>query len=149
MIYRYSNDIYPLDLFVGTMEDISKAEKTFYFYATVDDLRNNNFIRDAKISDLTGTAAVTYLVRHKKGDIKGIFILLNMEFLREGDYQFLLDTVSHESSHAVDATYQMIHQESGTYDDGNEPHAYLTGWYAGSIGSYLTEYFKKNGRKEV
>lgn len=149
MIYRYSNDIYPLDLFVGTMEDINKAEKTFYFYMTVDDLRNHNFIKDAKLIDLASTSAVTYLVRHKKGDINGILILLNMEFLKEGDYQFLLDTVSHESSHAVDATYQMIHQESGTYDDGNEPHAYLTGWYAGSIGSYLTEYFKKNGRKEV
>lgn len=149
MIYRYSNDIYPLDLFVGTMEDINKAERTFYFYHTIEDLRINNPIENARLGELASTSGVTYVVKHKKSNDNGILIILNMEVLKEGDYQFILDTVSHESSHAVDATYQMIHQDSEDYDSGNEPHAYLTGWYAGCIGSYLTEYFKKNGRKEI
>ena len=150
MIYRYSNDIYPLDLFVGTLDDVSKAEKTFYFYTTVEDLRNNEIIENAKLNDLASTSGVTYLVKHKKGNINGVLILLNMQVLKEGDYSFILDTISHESSHAVDATYQMIRQDCDNYDGGNEPHAYLTGWYAGCIGSYLTEQFKKaHGREEV
>lgn len=73
-----------------------------------------------------------------------------MEYLEEGDYTTILDTVSHEASHVVDAIYQVIHEQSGTYDSGNEPHAYLTGWAAGCMGNYLTKYFRKtNERKEV
>lgn len=38
MISQYSNDIYPMDLFVGTEEDIQYAEKHFLFYHSVEDL---------------------------------------------------------------------------------------------------------------
>lgn len=150
MILQYSNDIYPMDLFVGTGEDIPYAEKHFLFYRSVEDLQNDLPIEGASIKSLQNVSGVTFIVRHKKSDIKGVLILLNMDFLKEGDYTLILDTVSHESSHAVDAVYQVIHQDSDTYDNGNEPHAYLTGWFAGCIGSYLTKYFKKiNERKEV
>ena len=150
MILQYSNDIYPMDLFVGTGEDIPYAEKHFLFYRSVEDLQNDLPIEGASIKSLQNASGVTFIVRHKKSDIKGVLILLNMDFLKEGDYTLILDTVSHESSHAVDAVYQVIHQDSDTYDNGNEPHAYLTGWFAGCIGSYLTKYFKKiNERKEV
>lgn len=150
MILQYSNDIYPMDLFVGTEKDIPYAEKHFLFYRSVEDLQNDLPIEGASIKSLQSASGVTFIVRHKKSDIKGVLILLNMDFLKEGDYTLILDTVSHESSHAVDAVYQVIHQDSDTYDNGNEPHAYLTGWFAGCIGSYLTKYFKKiNERKEV
>ena len=150
MILQYSNDIYPMDLFVGTGEDIPYAEKHFLFYRSVEDLQNDLPIEGASIKSLQSVSGVTFIVRHKKSDIKGVLILLNMDFLKEGDYTLILDTVSHESSHAVDAVYQVIHQDSDTYDNGNEPHAYLTGWFAGCIGSYLTKYFKKiNECKEV
>lgn len=150
MILQYSNDIYPMDLFVGTGEDIPYAEKHFLFYRSVEDLQNDCPIEDATIKPLQSASGVTFIVRHKKSDIKGVLILLNMNYLKEGDYYLILDTVSHESSHAVDAVYQVINQNSDTYDNGNEPHAYLTGWFAGCIGSYLTKYFKKiNECKEV
>lgn len=150
MILQYSNNVYPMDLFVGTEEDISYAERHFFFYRSVEDLQNNLSIEDAVIKPLQHISGVTFIVRHKKSDIKGLLILLNMSYLKEGDYTFILDTVSHESSHAVDAVYQLINQNSDTYDNGNEPHAYLTGWFAGCIGSYLTKYFKKqNECKEI
>lgn len=149
MILQYSNNIYPVDLYVGTFEDIKRAEKIFYFYESVERLMESEPIEDAKIK-VSSASGVTFLVSHKKDISKGILILLNLEILKEGNYQYILETVSHESSHAVDATYQLIHQESGTYDEGNEPHAYLTGWYAGCIGDYLMKQFKNNnGRKEV
>ena len=143
MILQYSNDIYPMDLFVGTETDIPYAEKHFLFYRSVEDLQNDLPIEEASIKSLWSASGVTFIVRHKKSDIKGVLILLNMNYLKEGDYAFMLETVSHESSHAVDAVYQVINQNSDTYDNGNEPHAYLTGWFAGCIGSYLTKYFKK------
>lgn len=143
MILQYSNDIYPMDLFVGTGEDIPYAEKHFLFYRSVEDLQNDCPIEDVTVKPLQSASGVTFIVRHKKLDIKGVLILLNMNYLKEGDYYLILDTVSHESSHAVDAVYQVINQNSDTYDNGNEPHAYLTGWFAGCIGSYLTKYFKK------
>lgn len=143
MILQYSNDIYPMDLFVGTGEDIPYAEKHFLFYRSVEDLQNDCPIEDTAVKPLQSALGVTFIVRHKKSDIKGVLILLNMNYLKEGDYYLILDTVSHESSHAVDAVYQVINQNSDTYDNGNEPHAYLTGWFAGCIGSYLTKYFKK------
>ena len=143
MILQYSNDIYPMDLFVGTGEDIPYAEKHFLFYRSVEDLQNNCPIEEATLKPLQSASGVTFIVRYKKSDMKGVLILLNMNYLKEGDYYLILDTVSHESSHAVDAVYQVINQNSDTYDNGNEPHAYLTGWFAGCIGSYLTKYFKK------
>ena len=148
MISQYSNDIYPMDLFVGTGEDIPYAEKHFLFYRSVEDLQNDYPIEDATIKPLQSASGVTFIVRHKKSDIKGVLILLNMNYLKEGDYYLILDTVSHESSHAVDAVYQVINQNSDTYDNGNEPHAYLTGWFAGCVGSYLMKYFEKHGSKK-
>lgn len=152
MILQYSNDIYPMDLWVGTEQDVPYANKNFLHYYSVQDLQQDKPIENSQIDPfiISSTSAVTYVVRHKKSGIKGILILFNMTYIKEGDYCFILDTVSHESSHAVDAVYQVIRETSGNYDDGNEPHAYLTGWFAGCIGSYLTKYFKKlNERKEV
>lgn len=150
MILQYSNDIYPMDLFVGTMDDTNKAIKLFKFYYDVDGMNKDEEPVDREPNPSITASGVTFLVRDKKRDTKGCLVLLNMQYLKEGDYTFILDTVSHEASHVVDAIYQVIHEQSGTYDSGNEPHAYLTGWVAGCIGSYLTKYFKRtNECKEV
>lgn len=148
MILQYSNQIYPLDFYVGTTEDIKKAERMFYFYDSIVSLNEDKAIEDAKIN-MKSASGATFIIKDKKDKTKGILILLDMNLLKEGDYTFILDVISHESSHAVDATYQLIHQEPETFDDGNEPHAYLTGWFAGCVGDYLTRYFKNNGRKEI
>lgn len=97
MILQYSNDIYPMDLFVGTGEDIPYAEKHFLFYRSVEDLQNDCPIEDVAVKPLQSASGVTFIVRHKKSDIKGVLILLNMNYLKEGDYYLILDTVYSKS----------------------------------------------------
>lgn len=149
MILQYSN-LYPMTLWIGSIDDMKKAIKLFTFYYDVDGLNNDEEPVNMEPVPSRIASGITYLVRCKKTEEKGCLVLLNMEYLEEGDYTTILDTVSHEASHVVDAIYQVIHEQSGTYDSGNEPHAYLTGWVAGCMGDYLTKYFKKiNERKEV
>lgn len=150
MILQYSNDIYPMTLWIGTIDDIRKAIKLFKFYYDTDELNRDEEPIDKDPVPSKTASGVTYLVRDKKTGEKGCLVLLNMDYLKDGDYIIILDTVSHEASHVVDAIYQIIREPSGTYDSGNEPHAYLTGYIAGCIGSYLTQYYKKqNECKEV
>ena len=149
MILQYSN-LYPMTLWVGSVNDMKKAIKLFKFYYDTDGLNKDEepFNMETAISETA--SGVTYLTRNKKTGERGCLVLLNMEYLKEGDYTTILDIVSHEASHVVDAIYQIIREQSGTYDSGNEPHAYLTGWVAGCIGDYLTKYFKDiNECKEV
>lgn len=149
MITQYVNNIYPADLWVGFYSDFGKAKKLFKFYYTVDELQRNKEPTVLEPEIAYSASGVTYLVRLKKDNTKGILILLN-ENTPLDDYVFILDLVSHEASHAVDAIYQIIRETPGDYDSGNEPHAYLTGWIAGCVGSSLVKYFKdKDGRKEV
>lgn len=147
MIQSYYNTIYPLDLWVGVDTDLPAAIKKFKFYRNTYDLRVDEYPVDINPREAVG--GVTYLVRHKQKGYIGILIILNSNYLKEGDYQYLMDLVCHESGHAVDAIYQYIGEDCHTYDEGNEPHSYLLGWIAGCIGSYLTKYFEQNGRKEV
>ena len=105
MIKQYSNTLYPMDLFVGTFNDIPYCERNFIFYASICDLRNDEPIDNAELKVYNSNTAVTYIARHKRSGIRGVLILLNMEYLKEGDYCLLFDVVSHECSHAVDATY--------------------------------------------
>ena len=66
MIAQYSNDIYPMDLWVGTTNDTKCAEKNFLFYYSVTDLKNETPIEDCVIKELTTQSGVTYIVKHKK-----------------------------------------------------------------------------------
>lgn len=148
MITRYSNGLYPADLWVGFYSDFNKARRIFSFYYDIESLKRDEEPEDRFPSIANDTGGVTYLVRLKKDNAKGILILLNDDVL-EKDYSFLLDLISHEASHAVDAFYQIINEQPGNYDSGNEPHAYLTGWVAGCVGESLTKFFKENGSEEV
>lgn len=149
MILQYSN-LYPMTLWIGSIDDMKRATKLFTFYYDVDGLNNDEEPVNMEPVPSKTASGVTYLVRYKKTEEKGCLVLLNTKYFEEGDYTTILDTVSHEASHVVDAIYQVIHEQSGTYDSGNEPHAYLTGWAAGCMGDYLTKYFRKiNERKEI
>lgn len=149
MILQYSN-LYPMTLWIGSIDDMKRATKLFTFYYDVDGLNNDEEPVNMEPVPSKTASGVTYLVRYKKTEEKGCLVLLNTEYFEEGDYTTILDTVSHEASHVVDAIYQVIHEQSGTYDSGNEPHAYLTGWVAGCMGDYLTKHFRKiNERREV
>lgn len=148
MITQYDNGLYPADLWVGFYSDFDKAKRIFYFFYDVEGLQKNEEPEDLIPTIASSTGGVTYLVRLKKDNVKGILILLN-ESVLEDDYTYILDLVSHEASHAVDAIYQIIKEQPGNYDSGNEPHAYLTGWVAGCVGESLTKFFKENGSKEI
>lgn len=41
MILQYSNDIYPMALWVGNIDDIEKAVKLFKFYYDTDELNRD------------------------------------------------------------------------------------------------------------
>lgn len=150
MIKRYDN-LYPPSLWVTTYDKMEMYKKRFLFFDSVDALLFDK--RDqvhTPVLHAATASATTWIVREKNTDILGILIALNMDFIEEGDYSFILDLVSHESGHAVDAIYQMIGETSKSFDDGNEPHSYLLGWVAGRIGEYLASYFKEinNGTDE-
>lgn len=137
-----------MTLHIGLYSDYKTAQKRFNFYGRLDDMMNYRSESD----DLyLGGSGLTVVVR-EKDDLadKGVLILINETFLSKNDYEWILDIAAHEGSHAVDAIWDVIGEPCHDYDNGNEPRAYLAGWVAGRIGSYLTDHFKKkNGRKKV
>lgn len=142
MIKKYEN-MYPMTLWVGLYSDWEQVLKKFDLYFDVPSM--NNMEQDDMVVPKLGkySGGCTYLVRSKKdNNEKGLVILLNQDYLYKEDYEFLLDLVSHECSHATDAIWQVIGEPCHSFDEGNEPRAYLLGWLAGRIGSYLSEYFK-------
>lgn len=142
MIKKYEN-MYPMTLWVGLYSDWEQVLKKFDLYFDVPSM--NNMEQDDTVVPKLGkySSGCTYLVRSKKdNNEKGLVILLNQDYLYKEDYEFLLDLVSHECSHATDAIWQVIGEPCHSFDEGNEPRAYLLGWLAGRIGSYIREYFK-------
>lgn len=130
-------------LWVGLYSDWETCVKKFNFFVDMKDFSSGEENPRVYTSLVKKSGAVTYLVRDKKQELeKGVLIILNEEYLFKEDYEFLLEIVSHESSHATDAIWQHIGGEYHDFDDGDEPRAYLLGWVAGKIGGYLSEYFK-------
>lgn len=142
MIKKYEN-MYPMTLWVCLYSDWEQILKKFDLYYDIPSM-NNMEQDDMVVPKLNKhSSGCTYLVRSKKDNHeKGLIVLLNQDYLYKEDYEFLLDLVSHECSHATDAIWQVIGEPCHSFDEGNEPRAYLLGWLAGRIGSYLSEYFK-------
>lgn len=144
MIKKYEN-MYPMTLWVGLYSDWDQVLKKFNLYydvGSMNDMEQDDMLV-FKLREFS--SGCTYLARSKKdNNEKGIIILLNQEYLYTEDYSFLLELVSHECSHATDAVWQVIGEPCHSFDEGNEPRAYLLGWFAGRIGEYLSEYFKNN-----
>lgn len=147
---RHYTSIYPMDLYIGNYNDWNKAINKFVFYYTVSDLKED-FVNTKSSPRLPIEAyAATWVVKNKSDGQFGVLILLNTEIfdIAVDNLTFILDVTSHEASHAVDAIYQFIGETPSTFDEGNEPHAYLTGWITGRIGEFLILHCKKNGKPE-
>lgn len=149
MIKHYTS-IYPMDLYIGNYSDWNKALNKFVFYYTISDLKED-FVDSKSSPRLPIEAyAATWVVKNKSDGQFGVLILLNTELIdiTVDNLAFILDITSHEASHAVDAIYQYIGETPNTFDGGNEPHAYLTGWVTSKIGEFLILNYKKNGKSE-
>lgn len=142
MIKKYET-MYSVNLYVCLFSDWDTCLNRFNFFVDINDFDSNVTDPPTYANINKKNSGCTYLVREKKSYTgRGILVLLNEDYLYKEDYEFLLDLVSHESSHATDAIWQHIGGKYHNFDDGDEPRAYLLGWIAGKIGSYLSEYFK-------
>lgn len=140
MIRRYDLDLYPISLYIGTISDFHDSKKRFKFYCTIEDMVIDS---EGIPEDPIGSAASTFLVKEKKNGYKGVIV-----FLDEEDNgvisEFLFNTIAHESTHVTDAIWQLIGAHAESFDEKNEPYAYLIGWVAGKIGQYMIDYIRDN-----
>lgn len=125
MIRKYDLDLYPMSLYIGTISDFYNSKKRFKFYGTVQDM----LIDDGIPADPMGSAATTFLVKERKNGAIS---------------EFLFNTIAHESTHITDAIWQLIGARAESFDERNEPYAYLVGWVAGKIGQYMIDYIRDN-----
>lgn len=150
MIQYYENKIYPLDLFVCIGETADKLNKKFRFYRSIDGCRsgdqNKEAIMDVQVPSMTGC---TTLARTKdKYETPCVVITLNASMTSIAGWDELADTIAHESTHAADAIFDYIYASGQSYDNGNEPYAYLLGYIAGRIANTVIEWKERNTTQE-
>lgn len=150
MIQYYENRIYPLDLFVCIGETADKLNKKFKFYRTLDGCRsgdpNEEVVMDSRVPTITGC---TTLARTKdKYNLPCVVITLNTDMVTGADWRSLVDTIAHESTHAADAIFDYIYALGQSFDNGNEPYAYLLGYIAGRVTNTVIEWKEKNTIQE-
>lgn len=93
--FLYKN-LYPINLYVSTMDNWGDVTDFFDFFANIKDLRNDDPGNPTKANQIS---AATYLVREKNTRTVGILILLE---------DFSCSTLAHESVHYADAVYDYL-----------------------------------------
>ena len=145
MIRKYCLDIYPVDLYISTIDCFEEMKRKFLFYPTIKDLLN----KENNGSPISPASAdgVTFIVRDKRTGDKGVLILIEAPDKLDGT---AIEVAAHESTHATDVIWDIIGGIGQGYDQGNEPYAYLLGWIAGKVGQFMIDYLrnKEDGRKE-
>lgn len=106
--FLYQN-LYPVNLYVTTLDDWEDACDFFDFFLTTKELRNDESERDRpKLSSIMGA---TFLVREKYSRAVGISIVLD---------DLHCSTLAHESIHYADAVYDYLSMNAEGYNEGNE-----------------------------
>lgn len=123
--FLYKN-LYPVNLYVSTLDNWDDVCNFFDFFRTIKDLRNDYPTDVAKPVHIN---AATYLVREKNTRSVGILILLESEDC---------STLAHESVHYADAVYDYLHMYTSGYDEGNEQYAYLITWCVDCLIDFIT-----------
>ena len=123
--FLYKN-LYPVNLYVSTLDNWDDVYNFFDFFQTTKDLRNDDPTDVAKPVYIN---AATYLVREKNTRSVGILILLESEDC---------STLAHESVHYADAVYDYLHMYTSGYDEGNEQYAYLITWCVDCLIDFIT-----------
>lgn len=139
MIRRYDMEIYPATVWITTVDKFDFYKNKFDFYSTVKEMMSKKDPGTPVLSH--DSAAITYAVRDKKYGNKGILIFLNAETLYLDFLSF--DSAAHESVHAADIVWAIIGGITESYDESNEPYAYMVGWIAGKIGQFMIDYNKE------
>ena len=122
--FLYKN-LYPINLYVSTMDNWGDVTDFFDFFANIKDLRNDDPGNPTKANQIS---AATYLVREKNTRTVGILILLE---------DFSCSTLAHESVHYADAVYDYLNMYSVGYDEGNEQYAYLITWCVDCLVDFI------------
>lgn len=130
-IVVYQN-LYPINLTIGTFDDIQEINNKYVFYERIDDLLNyHNSSNNLIISQ--STAAKTILASEKSTDYKTILIILDTELANK-----YLGILAHESVHYADAVFDYLGMNGEGYDSGDEHYAYLVEWCFDRLFEYVT-----------
>ena len=130
--FLYRN-LYPVNLYVSTLDNWDDVYNFFDFFQTIKDLRNDDPTDIAKPVYIEGA---TYLVREKNTRSVGVLILLASN---------RCPILAHESIHYADAVYDYLNMYSSGYDEGNEQYAYLITWCVECLEDFIE--CKKRERK--
>lgn len=123
--FLYQN-LYPINLYITTLDDWHDACEFFDFFLTTKELRNDEPERD--VPKLNSVMGATFLVREKNTRAVGILIVLD---------NFDCSTLAHESIHYADAVYDYLRMNAEGYDEGNEQYAYLVTWCVEQIEDFI------------
>ena len=134
----YYENLYPLYLYVT--DNIEEALSTFNFYRTLKDLKDGNIASTQPKINFDNTLGYTMLVSLKDGSGLGVLILINSK------KETVLETAAHESTHYTDAIFDYIGAYAQSFDESNEPYAYLLGWCYACISDFLN-YRKEKSKK--
>lgn len=137
-IVAYDPEIYPVYLYVGTVECLNEANKLFDGYDTMQDASNDQNPGDIVVSN-DKVDGVTVCVREKKTGAVGLLVLINTKLAKNT----VSEVVPHESVHVADGIFDYLGIVKSNYEHGNEHYAYLVGWVAGRISNYLINYTNK------
>ena len=101
---------------------------------------------DAQIPLMTG--CTTLARTRNKHEIPCVVITLDTAMVSIAEWDELADTIAHESTHAADAIFDYIYASGQSYDNGNEPYAYLLGYIAGRIANTVIRWKERNTTQE-
>ena len=132
--------LYPLTLFVCTVDELNKLTKRFNGHDTIEELRASVNPKVIKI-DASSYHGFTGLVQEKTTGRYGVLVCLE-------DVDASVTTIAHESVHVADAIFDYSGATTQEFDYSNEPYAYLVGWIAGCISDYLIEIKRNKERDE-
>ena len=111
--FLYQN-LYPVNLYVTTLDDWEDACDFFDFFLTT--------------KELSSVMGATFLVREKYSRAVGILIVLD---------DFHCSTLAHESIHYADAVYDYLSMNAEGYNEGNEQYAYLVTWCVEQLEDFI------------
>lgn len=131
--FLYQN-LYPVNLYVTTLDDWEDACDFFDFFLTTKELRNDEPERDRP--KLSSVMRATFLVREKYSRAVGILIVLD---------DFHCSTLAHESTHYADAVYDYLSMNAEGYNEGNEQYAYLVTWCVEQLEDFIECKRKEKG----
>lgn len=123
--FLYKN-LYPVNLYVATLDNWEDVNNFFDFFSNTSDLRNDEPIKDT--INKGSFYGATFLVREKNTRAVGILIVLD---------NFECSTLAHEAIHYSDAVYDYLHMNAEGYNEGNEQYAYLVTWCVEQLEDFI------------